>query len=356
LLLIEPKTRQIVKQLAARNISEHGLSSGVIYSLYQSPKGPLWIGTRNGLIRYDFRQERAQTIPLGSIANNFVNKIVPGLHDTLWLATGGGLIEYDPTSGVLREFHHDPSDPHSLANDSIGALLVDRSGKVWVGGGDISTGGLGVLDPAIGQFQNYHFDPAKPAGIASNFIRDLQEDGHGIVWLATANGISQAIVAADGSISFRNYDSHNGLGSDNVLSIGVDGLGKLWLSTVAGLSYFDQTKMQFSNHYLTDGDYAAGKAGVSSKLLHRDGTLYFANSNGLGIVQPERIRNNQIPPSVAITDISVLNRSLADDFKNADVNLDGSVTEPKALTLSRQTSMFSLRFSALHYADPKHNR
>jgi len=114
--------------------------------------------------------------------------------------------------------------------------------------------------------------------------------------------------------------------------------------------------MQFSNHYLTDGDYAAGKAGVSSTLLHRDGTLYFANSNGLGIVHPKRIRNNQIPPSVAITDISVLNRSLADDFKNADVNLEGSVTEPKALTLSRQTSMFSLRFSALHYADPKHNR
>ncbi|WP_052166269.1 response regulator [Methylobacter tundripaludum] len=356
LTLIEPKTRQIVKQLAAKNTSEHGLPSGTIYSLYQQPQGPLWIGTRNGLIRYDLRQERAQIIPLGSIANNFVNTIAPGLHGTLWLGTGGGLIEYDPTSGVVREFHHDPLNPHSLAGNSIVALLVDRSGKVWVGGGEISGGGLGLLDPATGQFQNFHFDPANPASLASNFIRDFQEDSHGIVWMATTNGISQAIVAADGGISFRNYNSHNGLGSDNVLSIGIDGLGKLWLSTVAGLSHFDQTKMQFSNFYLTEGDYAAGKAGVSSKILHRDGTLYFANSNGLGIVHPERIRYNQTPPSVAITDISVLNRSLADDFKNADVNLEGSVTEPKALTLSRQSSMFSLRFSALHYADPKHNR
>lgn len=354
LLLVDPKKRQIIKSLTAKHNQKDEFPNDLIYSLYQQPKGPLWIGTRNGLFRYDSRQERFQSVSLGDIACNFVNKIVPGLGGTLWLGTGGGLIEYDPKSGVLRKFQHNPLDPYSLANNSVTTLMVDRRGKIWVSGGEISGGGLGVLNPATGQFRYYHSDPANPASLASNFVLDLQEAPDGGVWIALSRGISHATVTADDILSFRNYNNLDVLYSDYIRAIKIDKTGKLWLSTNAELAKFDPLTAQFFTYHLSEGASTNWVSGAS--LIDTDGMPYFNNLNGIVAVHPERVRNNQILPSVAISDITVLNRSLANGIKIDDVNLKGSVTEPKELILSWRKQVFSLRFSSLHFADPMRNR
>ncbi len=350
LLLVDVKNRQIIKNVAANK-----LPSGIIYSLYQQPKGPLWIGSRNGLFRFEPRQQRLLKIPLGDEAGNYVNEIAAGVSGTLWLGTGGGLIEYDPKSGVLRKFQHDPLDPHSLAGNSVNTLLVDRGGKIWLSGGEVAGGGLDVLDPGTGRFRHYHFDPGDPASLANDFVNDIREDSAGNVWIATFSGISRAIAGADGSLSFRNYDRRNGLGSDSVKAINTGEAGKLWLSTVDGLSQFDPATSQFSNYKVFDGD-AGSNYSVGTSFADSDGLLYFGGLKGLTAVHVNEAQHNRIPPVVAITDISVLNHSLAGDVKIDDANLEGSVTEPKMLTLLWRASVFSLKFSALHFSDPKRNR
>jgi diguanylate cyclase (GGDEF)-like protein len=354
LLLIDPKTRQIIKNLTAKHNQKNGLPNDIIYSLYQQPKGPLWIGTRNGLIRFDPRQDRFQSISLGDIANNFVNKIVPGLSGTLWLGTGGGLIEYDLKSGILRKFQHDPLDPHSLANNSVSTLMVDHVGRVWVSGSDVAGGGLGILNPSTGKFQYYHSDPTNPASLASDFVMDLQEAPDGSVWIALTRGISQAIITADGSLSFHNYNNRDVLHSDYIRTIKIDQTGSIWFSTNAELAKFDPKTAQFSTYYLVEGFSTNWVFGAS--LADSGGILYFNNLDGLVVVHPERIRNNQISPTVAITDISVLNRSLTENVNVEGVKLEGSVVAPNTLTLPWRKLMFSLRFSALHFADPNRNR
>jgi diguanylate cyclase (GGDEF)-like protein len=354
LLLIDPKTRQIIKNLTAQHNQKDGLPNDIIYSLHQQPKGPLWIGTRNGLIRFDPRQEHFQSISLGDIASNFVNKIVPGLGGTLWLGTGGGLIEYDPKLGILRKFQHDPLDTRSLASNSVSTLKVDHVGRVWVGGSEVSGGGLGVLNPSTGKFQYYHSDPTNPASLASDFVIDLQEAPDGSVWIASARGISQAIVTADGSLSFHNYNNPNVLFSDYIRAIKIDQTGTIWLSTIAELAKFNPRTAQFSTYHLPEGFSKNWVFGAS--FVDGDGMLYFNNLDGVVVVHPERIRNNQIPPTVAITDISILNRSLTEDVNVEGVKLEGSIGAPKTLTMPWRKLMFSLRFSALHYADPLRNR
>ncbi|MDO9268189.1 MAG: response regulator [Methylobacter sp.] len=353
LMLIDPINRRIIKNLTAAHKQNDGLPNDIIYSLYQQPKGPLWIGTRNGLIRFDPRQERFQAVSLGDIASNFVNKIVPGLGGTLWLGTGGGLIEYDPKSGGLRKFQHDSLDPHSLANNSVSTLMVDHVGNIWAGGSDVAGGGLGILNPSTGKFQYYHSDPTNPASLASDFVMDLQEAPDGSVWIASTRGISQAIVTADGSLSFHNYNNRDVLHSDYIRTIKIDKTGNIWFSTNAELAKFDPRTAQFSTYYLAEGFSTNWVFGAS--LVDSDGMLYFNNLNGMVVVHPERIRNNQSPPTVAITDISVLNRSLIENVKLEGVKLEGSVVAPKTLTLPWRKLMFSLRFSALHFADPNRN-
>ncbi|MDD2801078.1 MAG: response regulator, partial [Methylococcales bacterium] len=350
LLLIDPKRRQIVKNLSAKNNKLHG---GVIYSLYQQPNGPLWIGTRNGLIRFDTQNEHFQGVALGDAASNYVNKIVPGVQGTLWLGTGGGLIEYDPASGIRRKFQHDPRNPRSLTNNSVNALMVDSTGKIWVSGGSESGGGVDVLDPASGLFQHYQSKPGDPGSLVSNFVTDFQEDRHGTVWIASVEGLSWTKVAADGNLSFKSYNRRNGLLSDNLRTLKVDSAGDIWLASTAGLMQFDPVTERFNDYHLPDG-YSTNWETIVS-LIDGDGTLYFNTSNGLTIAHTEQVRINQIAPAVAITDISIFNQSLAGEFKANGVKLEGSVTEPKALTLPWHESMFSLRFTALHFADPQRN-
>jgi CheY-like chemotaxis protein/signal transduction histidine kinase/ligand-binding sensor domain-containing protein len=352
LQLIDLKTRQIVESHTLTN--KDGLSAGSINSLYQQRNGPLWIGTVTGLIRFDPQRLSFQAIELGDAGSNFVNKIAPGVSGTIWLGTGNGLIEYAPKTGILRKFQNDPGDPQSLANNSVNALLVDHSGKVWVGGGEVTGGGLGVLDPATGQFQNRRFDSADPIGLISNFITDFLEDDRGTVWISTIGGISEVKVAEDGKMNFINYTNRNGLISNNVLSFSLDKTGNFWLSTSIGFSKFEPETTQFINFYLPEGR-ATGRFGGNS-LIDDNGSVYFNNINGLTVVHPELIKNNQIAPTLTITDISIFNQSLIDGLKPDGVKLEGSVTEPKALTLPWKESMFSLRFSALHFADPSRNR
>ncbi|TAN70176.1 MAG: hybrid sensor histidine kinase/response regulator [Methylobacter sp.] len=350
LLLVDINARQIIK-----NVTADKLPSGIIYSLYQQPKGPLWIGSRNGLFRFERLRHRFLKIPLGDEASNYVNEIAADVRGILWLGTGGGLIEYDPKSGALRKFQHDPLDPHSLAGNSVNTLLIDRGGKVWLSGGEVAGGGLDVLDPVKGQFQHYHFNHDDPAGLASNFVTDIREDSAGNVWIATFSGISQAIIKEDGSLGFRNYGRRNGLSADNVKAINVDKTGKLWLSTVDGLSQFDPATSQFSNYKIFEGDTGANYS-VGSSFSDSNGELYFGGLKGLTVVHLNQAQYNQIQPEVAITDISVLNHSLAGGVKIDDVSLEGSVTEPKRLALLWRVSAFSLKFSALHFSDPKRNR
>jgi len=229
--------------------------------------------------------------------------------------------------------------------------MVDSTGRVWVSGGDLG-GGLNIITPSTGVLQSYHFEENNPTSLASDFVLDFQEDADGSVWLATTNGISQAKPAADGQLIFQHYQS-NDLKSNNTRSIQFDRTGKLWLSTTAELAQFNPKTAVFTPFSLSRGYFTNWVR--NAVLQDTEGNLYFNSVDHLSIVRPESIRNNQTPPSVAITDISILNHSLTTSIKPKGVTLEGSVTMPTHLTLPWQGMMVSFRFSALHFAKPALN-
>ncbi|MDZ4218929.1 MAG: response regulator [Methylobacter sp.] len=348
-ILADLKNRQIIKSLTAKQ-----LSSGIVYSIYQQPEGSLWLGTQNGLFRIAPQTQYVEKITLGDAASNFVNKIVPSAQGTLWLGTGNGLVEYAPSAGILRKFQHDPQDTNSLAGNSVNTLMVDRAGKVWLGSGQIMGNGLAVLDPATGQIQHYRFDADDAASLANNFVTDIREDRAGNVWIATFSGLSLAVPVADGKLSFHNYDGRNGLSSGNVRAISFDAAGQPWLSMADGIAHFDPATSTFNN-YTTAIENVAARYSDSTSYADTEGTLYFGSYKGFTVIHPEQVRQNLMPPAVAITDISILNQSLADSNNIDGVDLQGSVTDPKHLTLPWRLGVFSLKFSALHFSAPKRN-
>src|SRR5262245_51077969 len=112
---------------------QHGLPQDTVTALAQTEDGYLWIGTDEGLARFDgyefvvFNHER------GDLPSNTITALATGKDGSLWIGTPAGLTEY--RGGVFHTYNRQ----NGLADEGIGSILVDHAGAVWVtGGGNLS--------------------------------------------------------------------------------------------------------------------------------------------------------------------------------------------------------------------------
>jgi diguanylate cyclase (GGDEF)-like protein len=351
--LYDPASGEIVKLYRAAPQRAGALMSDLVFSVYQQPGGPLWIGTAAGLHRLDDPAGKFQLLPLGAIANDFINAIEPGHGDWLWLATGRNVIHYNGRTGARRDHGHRDADPTSLAVIGATSILEDRAGRVWIGS-EIRGGGLDLLDKASGAVRHFRHHEGRQDSLADDLVTALLQDASGRIWVGTDKGLNEVVTHSDGRIALRSFTEVGSVGETRILAIEADTAGHIWLSTPKGLLRLDPAT-GWSSQFIND-DGMNDAFAVASSYAAADGTLYFGGYNGMTAVRPEQVRVWSSPPPVAITDITVFNRSLRHGVDTDQVRLDGPVSAPRVLTLSGSGSAFSLEFAALHYAAPEKNR
>ncbi|KQQ33883.1 diguanylate cyclase [Duganella sp. Leaf126] len=351
--LYDPGASAVVRTYRADDRTPGKLSHSIVYTMYQQDdgKGPLWLGTSNGLNRLDRADGSFRAIHFGNTASDYINYIAPGAGGVLWLATGNSLIRYDPRTDARKIYYNDPHDSRSRSVNGASTVLEDSSGRVWVGS-EWNGGGLDWLDPASGTFRHFRHDQADRASISDDNIVSLHQDPKGRVWIGTSKGLDLAVFEADGKVRFVSYAA--AMRAQKILAIEHDRDGRIWCSTLAGLFRLDPDTGKVALFTAADG-LTEGFT-VNSSARGADGVLYFGGVHGMTAVDPSRVRSQSVPPQVAITDITVFNHSLQNGKPRADVRAEGPVTAPTALTLSSQASVFSIEFAALHYTDPARNR
>ena len=96
---------------------DQGLSQSVGEALLQDRQGFLWIGTQDGLNRFDgytFKIFRHDPENPDSLSDNNVSDLVQDSSGAIWIGTSNGLNRYDPQSGIFTHFKNDPGDNSSL--------------------------------------------------------------------------------------------------------------------------------------------------------------------------------------------------------------------------------------------------
>ncbi|GAB3410846.1 ATP-binding protein [Massilia agilis] len=312
--------------------------------------GVLWIGANTGVTRFDpatGRFTRHVLVP-GNTNANTVRFMRTDREGILWISTTGGLHRLDPASGKLTTYRRDPSDPATLSDNTVRPVLEDSRGRFWVG----SFGGLSLLDRATGKFRHFRHDDADPSTLSHDEVHYLLEDRKGNLWVGTAVGLNRMVEGKDGKISFVRYTSNEGLANDDVAAMLEDQDGRIWASTSIGLSCLDPATGAWRNYGAadgtTDGAYFDGSA-----LAMPDGTLYFGGFNGMTAFNPREIHDNSIAPRAVITGFQIFNQPIAQVHPGL---LSGPIEQAKRITLSAGESIFSLEFSALHFAAPQRNR
>jgi len=360
LSLYDPASGTVLASYRSEEGKPGSLSHDIVYSLYQDvgkdsgKPGPLWAGTANGLNRLG-PDGRFKVIRFGNTASDYINAIAPGRDGVLWLATGNSLVRYDSVRDRFHIYFNDPADPASRSVNGTSAVLEDRAGRVWAGS-EWNGGGLDLLDPASGKFRHLrHAADGAANGVpalSDDNVSSLHEDAAGRIWVGTAKGLDVVTVGAHGALSVQHHAA--AVGGGKVLAIRSDQDGKIWASTIAGLYRLDPASGAVERYSpadgLTDG-YTTNSSAAGS-----DGTLYFGGVHGMTAVSPRAVRAETVAPQVAVTDITVFNRSLGEGQRSEGAELQGAVTAPRVLTLSAQASVFSIEFAALHYTDPGQNR
>ena len=147
----------------------------------------------------------------------------------IWMGTQNGLVRWDGMR--MRRYVSDASVPGSLPDGYILSLLVDHGGRLWVG---TSSGGLARYDPAHDAFITIG---AGAGGLSHARATALAEDGSGGIWVGTAGGLDR--VGADGRVHAAASGSPQ-IAATALLKGGIsrllrDQAGTLWVGTRQGL-------------------------------------------------------------------------------------------------------------------------
>lgn len=178
--------------LQARTFTPVGVSAGlearVVVSMLIDRQGFLWVGSREGLYRYDGYESRVflpDSNDPDSISDIDIRFVYEAPNGKIWVGTNtGGLNRFDPLTGKFTRYRHDSADPSSILDDSIYGITQGPEGGLWVS----TQEGLSRLDQDTGQFEHFVHDPADPGSLSHNWGYKLHLGKSGTLWITTIGG------------------------------------------------------------------------------------------------------------------------------------------------------------------------
>jgi signal transduction histidine kinase/ligand-binding sensor domain-containing protein/CheY-like chemotaxis protein len=269
--------------------TDEGLPQGTVFATLQDSQGFVWLGTQDGLVRYDgnelARYAYSRTTRDG-LPGNYVRQIVEDAHQDLWIAIkDAGLARWNRATDTFTVYRHDPANPASLSSDAAGSVLVDARGRVWVGTRDA---GVNILDPTSGHIEHLRHDPDNPDSLLDDRVFTLARDQSGAVWIGTAAGLDRR--SADGSITHYRHspqDPHS-LSGNQVNRVLEDRRGILWIGTSdGGLDQMDRDGRvtQVYRHDPQQPDSLSSDT-VLALLQDQAGRLWIGTPEGLNLLNP----------------------------------------------------------------------
>ncbi|HAZ01183.1 MAG TPA: hypothetical protein DCY97_03270 [Marinilabiliales bacterium] len=189
---------------------EDGLSNSNVNCIIQDSNGFIWIGTENGLNRFDgYKFTQYYSNSENGLLSDEVFCLLIDKKKNLWIGTFRGLHRYDPSNDTFTPIPFDPEDL-GKAHKPILALTQDSQGTLW-----ISTSGNGLIryDTETGNYRLFLPEVNNPHSISSKFLLSIYDEGNERIWVGTSeHGFDSFDKITQ---RFKNYKFHNGAGSND---------------------------------------------------------------------------------------------------------------------------------------------
>ena len=325
MLLLGVSVPGLVHAQPKRVVFEHltsadGLPENSVMAMLQDTLGFLWLGTENGLVRYDGIDMTVYLPDAGdphSIGGRTIRALYEDRRGDLWAGTfRGGLSRYDRAAARFVTYRHDPNDPNSLPPHSVRFIHEDQRGQFWLitrqVPGPFSY--LNRFDPATGAVTRYRHDPNDAGSLSHDVVSEhvrngnvgifaFLEDRNGAIWVGTpGGGLNRYDPATDAFAHFRHDPADpKSLGDDRVASVFEDRAGRLWVGTLGGgLNLMDRTTGTFTRYrHDPAGANSLSHAAAAVFFEDRAGGLWVTTAGGLDRFDPQTGRFTPYPLDAA---------------------------------------------------------
>ncbi|MCF0176933.1 MAG: response regulator [Bacteroidales bacterium] len=257
-------------RLISYDISD-GLSGNTVNCFVQDGTGYIWVGTRNGLDRFDGCRFHHCSIGEGASPRLSVTSVCDAGGGTLWVGTESGLYHFDPATEKSHKFL--TGTEYDITIDAkVNDILVRDDGLVW-----IATDGQGIFihNPADGSLRQFSRDISNVATLAgysdTEVIAGLVT---GKLLTMTSDGtVTGSLLAADSDEERRNATINVSCLLDGYFYVGLE-MGDL-MRLEQGENLANQALERISSFQC-----------ITDIITYNDHSLLLGTGNGLFVYSP----------------------------------------------------------------------
>ncbi len=305
-----------------------GLSNSTIEAILQDSRGFIWIGTRDGLNKYDGSQMvtyRNNPLDTNSLTDNYIKFLYEDSSNILWIGTLNGLCQFDPFHNKFINIKKSNTKAKTF-HDNITGILEDHQKNIWISS---DGGGIQMYNRASRQFHDVKlalatgvkgsaqvhclfkdqqekiwagsndglnlYDPSKKCfiqvkGLAKGIV-SIQQSEDEKLWLGTERQGIQVYHPITKTIkAYLHSDlKSNSLGSNMVLRVLIDRQQRIWIGTInGGLNLYDSDRDAFNVYKMELSDkFSWSQRTVSALFEDKQGNLWIGtHRGGINLYQP----------------------------------------------------------------------
>lgn len=277
--------------------STHLIQSGNVSTIFKEKDKIFWIGTwEYGLFRIEgslitnFKNEERNQ---GSLSSNFVRSCCIDKSGDLWVGTFNGLNKFDKkTQSFTRHFKSD--NEGSLTHASIWNLLCDKQGTIWIG---TYFGGVNYFNPESQIYRRYRHSKTEILGLSSPIVGKMIEDNESNLWICTEGGGLNKFDRSKGTFQwYRVEDGKNSISQNNVKSIYYDRKQEvMWLGThLGGLNKLDIHTGKFTHYIVIANDKDSMLSNIIRDIIPYKEQLILATPQGVYLFDPKNGKSKRM--------------------------------------------------------------
>ncbi|MDW3652315.1 MAG: two-component regulator propeller domain-containing protein [Bacteroidia bacterium] len=320
------------RKLEFEHISvEEGLSQGNVSCFLKDSYGYLWIGTQDGLNRYDGYEFTSFFHEPGnpkSLKSNYIWTVLEDREKNLWIGTfGGGLSKWDRKTEQFLNFLPEAGNPYgSLAHDGVRSLYLHQDSLLLIG----TDYGLSILNTHTYQIKSWPHEPGtsrnffarnilsmsplkegrfllghnnglavfdleneklEALNFTSEFLREDQiyftscilAESSQRYWIGTSIGLLLVVEDSNGKFRIEKYlqkenAAEQGLLSSSITSLFLDKYGTFWIGTAEGLNFGDIERLETEGAHILNR--SSHDPNVLSSLSHNRTNAIMGDESG----------------------------------------------------------------------------
>lgn len=229
---------------------EEGLSSETVTCFLQDSRGFMWIGTTNGLNKYDaydFTIYRKNAEKPQSISGNHIVSLFEDSQGFIWIGTAqNGLNRYDRRFDTFEVILHEKGIQNALEENVVNAILQNKQGDLYFG----TQTGLSKFNINKRTFQTIDITDVIPISSENVKVNSLIEDHQNRLWIGTDIGLIRWDRKSDKmSAFFHNEKEKNSLNSDTVRCLFEAKDSTMWIGTSKGINTLKPNSESFEKFH-----------------------------------------------------------------------------------------------------------